>query len=157
MMILESKKTQIIQTLPLASQISLFVLLALIGLFSLLILGWQIMILLGKAMQNPDGTIDDYHEQKTLYGIAFADVFVACPASFVAIALVFISPRWGFYLLAMVAFWFVWANIMTTATSLKFENPKLTLNWLIVFPTGIVVGAAYILWSILHVEMIFFL
>ena len=148
---------QIIATIPLASQVSLFVLLALIGLFSLLVFGWQIMILRGKAMQNPDGAMDDYHQQKLHYGIAFADVFLACPVSFVAIVLVFISPRWGFYLLAMVAFWFVWANIMTTTTSLKFENPKLTLNWLIVFPTGILVGAAYILWSIIHFETIFFL
>ena len=27
------------------------------GLFSLIIFGWQIMILRGKAMQNPDGNI----------------------------------------------------------------------------------------------------
>ena len=47
---------QIIQTLHLVSQISLYVLLALMGLFSLLIFGWQIMILRGKAMQNPVGT-----------------------------------------------------------------------------------------------------
>ena len=84
---------QVIQTLPLESQISLYVLLALIGLFALLVFGWQIMILRGKSMQNPDGTSDDYHEQKTHYGIAFADVFLACPASFVAIVLVFISPH----------------------------------------------------------------
>lgn len=146
---------QVIQTLALVSQISLYVLLALMGLFSLLAFGWQIMILRGKAMQNPDGTSDDYHEQKTLYGIAFADVFLACPASFVAIALVFISPRWGFYLLAMVAFWFVWANLMGTATSLKFENPKLTLNWLIVFPTGIILGLATILWTVVHFNTIY--
>jgi len=148
---------QIIQTLPLASQISLYVLLILIGLFSLLLFGWQINILRGKAMQNPDGTSDNFHEQKTHYGIAFADVFLACPVSFVALVLVFISPRWGFYLLAMVEFWFVWANIMGTATSLKFENPKLTLNWWITFPTGIFVGLAYILWSISHFETIYIL
>ena len=108
-------------------------------------------------MQNPDGTSDDYHEQKTHYGIAFADVFLACPACFVAIVLVFISPRWGFYLLAMVAFWFVWANLMTTATSLKFENPKLTLNWWIAFPTGIFVGLAISCGPIIHFDTIYFL
>ena len=147
---------QIIQTLPLVSQISLYVLLALIGLFSLLIFGWQIMILQGKAMQNPDGTADDYHEQKTHYGIAFADVFLACPTCFVAIILVFITPRWGFYLLTMVAFWFVWANLMTTTTSLKFENPKLSLIWWIVLPTGIFVGLAYIIWTAVHFDRIYF-
>ena len=50
---------QVIQTFPLASQLSLYVLLALIGLFTVLILGWQIMILKGKAMKNPDGSWDD--------------------------------------------------------------------------------------------------
>ena len=108
-------------------------------------------------MQNPDGTADDYHEQNTLYGIAFADVFLACPASFVAIALVFFSPRWGFFLLGMVAFWYVWANIMGTVTSLKFGNPTLTLSWLIVYPTGIFVGLATILWIVIHFDTICFL
>ena len=74
----------IIQTLSPVSQISLYVFLILIGLFSLLIFGWQIMILRGKAMQNPDGTTDDYQEQKAHYGIAFADIFRACPASIIA-------------------------------------------------------------------------
>jgi len=148
---------QIIQTLPLASQVSLYVLLILTGLFSLLVFCWQLMILRGKAMPNPDGTSDDYLEQKTHYGIAFADVFLACPASFVAIALVFISPRWGYYLLAMAAFWFVWANLMTTATSLRFENPKLSLNWRIAFPTGIIIGLATILWTVIHFETIYLL
>ena len=105
-------------------------------------------------MQNPDGTTDGFHEQKIHYGIAFADVFLTCPVCFVAIALVFISPRWGFYLLTMVAFWFVWTNIMTTTTSLKFEHPKLTLNWIIVFPTGIFVGLATILWIVINFDVI---
>ena len=108
-------------------------------------------------MQNPDGTSDDYHEQKTHFGIAFADVFLACPASLVAIVLVLISPRWGFYLLTMVSFWFVWANLMTTTTSLKFEKPKLSLNWWVAFPTGIIVGLATILWTGIHFDAIYFL
>ena len=143
--------------LSLNSQISLYVLLALMGLYALLVWGWQIMILKGKAMKNPDGSSDDWHEQKTHYGIAIADVFLACPVCAVGIVLVFVSPRWGFYLLALVSFWFVWANIMTTATSLRFENPKLTLNWWITFPGGILVGLAYILWTIVHFDTIYFL
>ena len=146
---------QLLRTLSLPSQISLYVLLAMMGLFALLVLGWQIMILKGKAMKNPDGSSDNWHEQKTHYGIAIADVFLACPASIMGIVLVFASPRWGFYLLAMVSFWFVWANIMGTATSLRFENPKLTLNWWIIFPTGIFVGLAYILWTVVHFDTIF--
>ncbi|MCK5315290.1 MAG: hypothetical protein KAJ53_09220 [Anaerolineales bacterium] len=147
----------VLQTLTSQSQISLYVLLALMGLFALLVLGWQIKILKGKAMKNPDGSTDDWHEQKTHYGIAVADVFLACPACIVGIILVFVSPRWGFYLLALVSFWFVWANLMTTATSLRFENPKLTLNWWITFPTGLLVGLVYILWTILHFDTIYFL
>jgi hypothetical protein len=103
------------QSLSLLSQISLYVLLALIGLFSLLLWGWQIMILKGKAIRNPDGSSDGWQEQKSHYGMVVADVFLACPASIMGIILVSASPRWGFYLLVMVNFWFVWANIMTTA------------------------------------------
>jgi len=147
---------QSIQTLSLVSQVSLYVILALIGLFSLLVLGWQINILRGKAMDNPDGTRDSYHEQKTHFGIALADVFLACPASLVAIPLIFIQPSVGFFLLGMVAFWFVWANTMTTATSLRFENPRITLNWIIVFPTGIIIGLGTILWISIHFNKIFY-
>ncbi len=141
--------------LSLFSKDVLYVLLTLIGLLSLIIWGWQIMILRGKVIKNPDGSSDGWQEQKTHYGIAVADVFLACPASIMGIILVFVSPRWGFYLLAMVSFWFVWANIMGTATSLRFESPKLTLNWWIVFPTGIFVGLAYILWTVIHFDVIY--
>ena len=139
------------------SQISLYVVLALIGLLALVVWGWQIMVMKGKTMNNPDGTADDWHEQKTLYGIAFADVFLACPASLAGIVLVFVSARWGFYLLTMVSFWLVWANIMATVTSLRFEKPKITFNWFIVFPFGILVGLAYIVWSILNFDAIYYL
>ena len=64
------------------------------------------------------------------------DIFFACPLSIIGIILVFAAPRWGYYLLAWVSFWFVWANVMTTATSLRFENPKKDLSWFIVFPFG---------------------
>ena len=137
------------------SQISLYVLLVLMGLLSLIILGWQIQVLRGKSMKNADGTADDWHEQKMFYGIAVADIFLACPISIIGIVLVFISPRLGFYLLAWVSFWFVWANTMTTATSLRFEKPKITLNWLIVFPFGAVVGLAYFIWTLANFETIY--
>jgi hypothetical protein len=123
------KKTTVVQSLPLAAQASLYLLLILMGLFALLVFGWQVNILRGKAMKNPDGSTDDWHEQKTHYGIAVADVFLACPACFLGILLVFINPRWGYYLSTMVSFWFVWTNIMTTSTSLHFEKLKLNLNW----------------------------
>ena len=144
------------QELSLLSQISLYVLLALIGLMALVVGGWQVMVLKGKAMKNPDGSSDDWHEQKTHYGIALADVFLACPASIIGVVLVFVSPRWGHYLLALVSFWFVWANIMTTATSLRFEKPRITLNWFITFPFGALIGLAYIAWTLVHFDTIYF-
>jgi hypothetical protein len=144
------------QDITLYSQIILYLLLALIAFYVLLIGAWQIQVIRGETMQNPDGSTDSWHEQKTHYGIAVADVFLACPAGIIGIILVFISPRWGFYLLALVSFWLLWANTMTTATSLRFEKPKLTLNWWITFPFGGFVGLAFIIWTIIHFEAIYF-
>ena len=80
--------------LSLFSQISLYLILILIGLLTLFIWDWQIMILKGKAIKNPDGSTDDWQEQKTHYGIAFADAFLACPVSIAGIILVLIGSRW---------------------------------------------------------------
>ena len=143
------------QNFSLLSQITLYVLLALIGLLSLIVWGWQIQVLRGEEMNNPDGSADSWHEQKIFYGIAVADIFLACPLSIIGIVLVFVSSQWGFYLLAWVSFWFVWANIMTTATSLRFEKPKITLTWLIVFPFGALVGLAYFIWTLFHFDTIY--
>ena len=143
------------QGLSLLSQISLYVLLALIGVLALIIWGWQLMVIRGKAMANADGTTDDWHEQKIFYGIAFADIFLACPISIAAIILIFVNPRWGYFLLAWISCWFVWANIMTTATSLRFEKPKFTLMWFIQFPFGTLVGLATLAWIVIHFETIF--
>ena len=143
------------QELSLVSQISLYVLMALIGVYTLLVGSWQAMVLKGKAMKNPDGSSDNWHEQKTHYGIAFADLVLACPVSIAGIVLVFVAPRWGYYLLALVSFWFIWANTMTTATSLRFEKPNINLNWLIVFPSGILIGLTYIIWTLIHFDIIY--
>ncbi|MDJ0569151.1 MAG: hypothetical protein QNJ53_08880 [Pleurocapsa sp. MO_192.B19] len=143
------------QELSLVSQISLYVLMALIGVYALLVGGFQAMVLKGKAMKNPDGSSDNWHEQKTHYGIAFADLVLACPVSIAGIVLVFVAPRWGYYLLALVSFWFIWANTMTTATSLRFEKPNINLNWLIVFPSGILIGLTYIIWTLIHFDIIY--
>ena len=137
------------------SSVTLYVLLALMGLLGLIVWGWQIQVLRGKEMINPDGSADNWHEQKIFYGISIADIFLACPLSFIGIALVFISPRWGYYLLAWVSFWFFWANIMTTTTSLRFEKPKITLTWLFVFPFGSLVGLAYFVWTLIHFDVIY--
>jgi hypothetical protein len=143
------------QSLSTISQITFYVLLVLIGLLTLIIWGWQIQVLRGKAMKNPDGSADDWHEQKIFYGISVADVFVACPLSIIGIVLVFVSPRWGVYLLASVSFWLLWSNVMTTATSLRFEKPRITLNWFIVFPFGALAGVAYLVWTVLHFDIVY--
>lgn len=143
------------QELSLISKITLYVLLGIMGFICLIVWIWQIKILLGKAMKNPDGSFDNWHEQKSHFGIALADVVLACPINIAGIALVFISPRWGYYLLALVSFWWIWANIMTTSTSLRFEKPKITLEWIIVYPFGILVGLSYILWTIVHFDIIY--
>ena len=143
------------QELSSLSQITLFILLALIGLLSLIIGGWQIQILRGKEMKNADGTVDSLQEHKIFYGMAIADIFLACPLNIIGIVLVFVNLRWGVTLLTWVSFWFVWANIMTTATSLRFEKPKITLNWLIVFPFGVLVGLATFIWTLVHFDIIY--
>jgi hypothetical protein len=64
-----------LQELSLLSQITLYILLVLIGLLTLIIWGWQIQVLRGKDMKNPDGSADNWHEQKIFYGISVADIF----------------------------------------------------------------------------------
>ncbi|UCD05412.1 MAG: hypothetical protein JSV98_09920 [candidate division WOR-3 bacterium] len=138
------------------SRITLYVLLALMGLDAVIVFLWQIMVMKGKAMKNTDGSFDDWHTQKIFYGIALADIFLACPVTIASIIMVLASSRWGYYTLALVSFWFVWANIMTTATSLRFESPKFTFIWFITFPLGSLIGLAYIIWNFIHFDLIYF-
>ena len=86
------------------SLVSLYLLLVIIGLYSLIVLVWQIRVLKGTAMKNADGSVDSWHEQKNFYGIALADILLACPLNLLAIVLVLMSSIWGYYLLAMVSF-----------------------------------------------------
>lgn len=140
--------------LPLASQISLYALIALIGAISLVVWGAQIWVLRGNAFLNPDGSKDDWHEQKVIYGMAFADAVLACPAAILGVILVFVSPRWGIFLLALVSFWLLWANIMTTANSLRFYRPRIDLLWFMTFPFGALLGLAYLAWVVVHFDAI---
>jgi len=144
------------QELSTLSVVTLYVMMVLIGILAIVIWDWQIKVLRGRVMKNPDGSSDNWRDQKSHYGIALADVFLACPASLIGIALVFLSPRWGFYVLALVSFWAVWANIMTTATSLRFENPRINLTWFFTFPFSALLGLVYIIWTVVHFETIYF-
>jgi len=127
----------------------------LFGLLAVIVVYWQIEVLRGKAMKNPDGTADDWHEQKLFYGIAMADVTVAIPVTLLGIISIFSGWQVGYYLTGLASFWFLWANIMTTVTSLRFEKPGISLNWFLVFPFGAIVALAYVIWSLVYFQQIF--
>jgi len=141
--------------IPLIGQVILYIIIVLFGLLAVIVFVWQIMVLRGKSMKNPDGSVDDWHEQKLNYGIALADITIAIPVTFIGIALIFAEWRVGYYLTGLASFWFLWTNIMGTATSMRFEKPKISLNWFIVFPFGAIVALAYIIWSLIYFQEIF--
>jgi len=141
--------------IPLISRIILYIIIALFGLMCCIILPWQINVLRGKSMKNPDGSVDDWHEQKLFYGIALADITIAVPLTLVGIVFIFVGWRIGYYLTGLASFWFLWTNIMTTATSLRFEKPNISFSWFIVFPFGAIVALAYIIWSLIYFQEIF--
>ncbi len=141
--------------LSLTSRIIMYVLLTVMLLYCIAVAMWQYRVWGGNALKNADGSTDDWHRQQTHYGIAVADLFVACPLVLAGILLVFFAPRWGFYLLALVAFWLVWANTMTTATSLRFEHPKIDIRWFVAFPSGGLLGLAYLMWSFVNFDAIY--
>ena len=142
--------------ITLIGQVILYIVIGLFGLLAIIVFGWQIMVLRGKSMKNPDDSVDDWHEQKLCYGIALADITIAVPLTLVGIVLILIGLRIGYYLTGLASFWFLWTNVMTTATSLRFEKPKITLMWIIVFPFGAIVALAYIVWTLFYFENIFF-
>ena len=136
--------------LTVLSQTTLYILIAFIGVLTLLILWFQINVFRGQRMPNPDGSADDWDEARIFYGIAVADILFACPLGAAVVVLILAGSPWGFFLLPVHGFYFLWANTMTTATSLRFYNPAFTLMWFIVFPLGAIVGAATLIWAALH-------
>ena len=144
-----------LEELSLVSRVLLYVLLALIALLTIAVAWAQVGCLRSRPFENPDGTADDWREQKIFYGIAWADLAVACPLSVVGLALVFAAFKLGLFVLAGVSVWLVWANVLTTVTSLRFEKPRITLPWLAVFPFGSTVGLACLLWILFHFEVMF--
>ncbi len=138
-----------------AGKIILYADIFIMGIFSLLLFGWQLRVLSGKSMSNPDGTKDDWHEQKLYYGLALADLIFAIPLTLMGIILIFLNHKLGFYLTGMASFWYLWVNSAFTYTSLRFEKPKITLMWIIAFPLGIIVGLVYLIWSFIYFDAIF--
>lgn len=141
--------------MPLASAIILYVDIGLMGLIAIVLLGWQVMVLRGRSMKNADGSVDNWHEQKLLYGMATADIVLGVPVTLAGILLIVLDVSVGFYVMGMVSFWFLWINTATTVTSLRFEKPRLTLNWFIVFPLGAILGLVYIVWSLVFFKEAF--
>jgi hypothetical protein len=141
--------------MPLLSKIILYTDLLLMGLMAVIVWPWQLLVLKGRAMKNPDGTADDWHEQKVFYGLAVADLAVAVPVTLTGIILIFWGWGLGYYLTGLASFWMVYANVMTTANSLRFEKPQITLLWFFTFPLGAILGAVYFLWSLVYFEEIF--
>ena len=139
--------------LPMISAIALYVLIALIGALTSVILWFQINVFGGKRMPNPDGSADDWHEQEIFYGIAIADILLACPLGFVVGVLALAGSPWMLPVLAAHGFYFLWANTVTTVTSLRFHAPEFTLTWFIVFPLGALAGAATLIWCAIHFSM----
>lgn len=137
------------------SQVILYLDISLFGFLCLFLWWWQFMVWRGKPMKNPDGSLDDWHEQKITYGIALADIFVAVPTTLTGIVLIFFGSPLGFYLTGLASFWFLWANVMTTINSLRFENPRITLYWFLTYPFCAMVGLVYIVWSIVNFQEIF--
>ena len=146
----------LISALPPAYAVWFYGMLAIVVLYALLVFIWQIRILRGKTMTNPDGSTDGWHEQASHFGMAVADVFLACPMCIASVVLVLINHAWGLYLLGMTGFWFVWTNTMTTVTSLRFHAPRLNIQWCLTFPFGIVVGLAVTIWPLAVVSVIGF-
>ena len=141
--------------IPLIGKVVLYIILVLFGLFCIILWGWQFMVLRGKSMKNPDGSVDDWHEQKLFYGIALADIVIAVPVALIGITFIFLDWRIGYFLTALASFWYLWANTMTTATSLRFENPKCTISWFFTFPLQVVLGLSYLIWLFVYFEEIF--
>jgi hypothetical protein len=87
--------------------------------------------------------------------MAFADITIGVPVALAGIILIFLDWRIGYFLTALASFWYLWANVMITATSLRFQRPKFTLSWLFYFPFQAVLGLAYLIWILIYFEAIF--
>jgi len=118
--------------IPYWAKIILYADISIFGILILLLTYWQIQVFRGKSMNNPDGSVDSWHDQKLCYGISLADLTIAVPFTLCGIILVFCNNILGYIITGMTSFWFVWINAATSLTSLKFEKPRLTFSWFLV-------------------------
>ena len=143
------------QDIPVVSIVILYILLGLFGIYFVLLWGWQLMVFRGKRLKNVDGSYDDWHEQKMDYGFAFSDLVLGCPIGILGVVLAFFQFQFGFYIMSMVSFWFLWVNLGTTVTSLKFQNSKLNFSWFMTFPFGAIMSLAFIVWSMVYYDVVY--
>ncbi|MBU0520285.1 hypothetical protein KKA00_09470 [bacterium] len=140
--------------IPLTGKIIFYAVISAMGIICMFLWYWQWNVLRGKAMPNPDGTFDDWHDQKLYYGFAVADIFIAIPFTLAGIILIFAGIKAGYNMTAMSSFWFLWINSVTTITSLRFAKPKITLEWFVVFPLGAVLGLIYLVWTCIYLRSV---
>jgi hypothetical protein len=141
--------------IPFYSKLIMYVDIGLMGILCIILLFWQINVLRGKSIRNADGSVDDWHEQKLYYGLSLSDIIFAIPFSIFGIVLIYTGYKLGYYITGMASFWFVWINTVTTVTSLRFEKPRITISWIIVFPLGALLGLIYLVWSLVYFHEIF--
>ncbi len=141
--------------ISLLSKIILYGDISIMGVFCLLLGYWQLNVFRGRSMDNPDGSKDDWHEQKILYGIAFCDLAIIIPVALIGITLIFFERAIGYYLTGLVSFWFIWVNLAFTLTSIRFHRPRITCSWILVYPFGLLIGLIYFSWSLVHFDIIF--
>jgi hypothetical protein len=79
--------------ISLLSRLILYLDVGLMGVIALLLLRWQVTVLQGRAMKNPDGSVDDWHEQKILYGMATADLLLTIPLTPAGAVLIYLGCR----------------------------------------------------------------
>ncbi|MBT3224302.1 MAG: hypothetical protein HN348_34985 [Proteobacteria bacterium] len=51
--------------------------------------------------------------------------------------------------------WFVWVNIATTVSIIKFHKPKANFEWLFSYPGLVALGLAFLVWEFVHWNTIF--
>ena len=79
------------EDLSLWSRITLYILIALFALLGLVLFIWQIKVLRGDRLENPDGSADSWREQETHFGIAFADIAITTPCLMAGLVMVFLA------------------------------------------------------------------
>ena len=142
----KQKKSRKQEKSELAAYIGLFVVFLLFAVHIIALGYWQIMVLLGNPMANPDGTVDTIAEPLT-FGFALADLAIAIPVAILGIVGMLLHKKWGLILSAMFTLFLFYMNFAGTAASLWGSGfDVITLEWLLLYPAGCVVAIAFWIW-----------